>query len=276
MSSTPTYTPTLMQKLLGRNYKWWYLTAFAFKTTSTYKISNLFEWLQYLVIIGGSLSVWWVNYQSGSKIAEFSYIFTYFVVGEIFDLIFGNSFGRNISDDIKDGKITGKLLNTSNVWLQYFFRSFGAKLFWNLDIFLWIFIAFLGSQFLVYPSFSNTVLAIILFLCGSIMQTFVSVIIGSMAFIIIDTNGLERFVSELDKVGSGKIIPLNLFWVTNLLTFTHLSYLFYHPMQIYLGKYSPSETLYVFLGGIGWCVVLYFLAKWIFKAGLKRNESVGL
>jgi ABC-type uncharacterized transport system permease subunit len=47
-------------------------------------------------------------------------------------------------------------------------------------------------------------------------------------------------------------------------------------MQIYLGKYSPTETLMVVLGGIAWCLVLYFLANFVFKMGLKRNESVGL
>jgi ABC-type uncharacterized transport system permease subunit len=47
-------------------------------------------------------------------------------------------------------------------------------------------------------------------------------------------------------------------------------------MQIYLGKYDFNQTLMVFAGGIAWCIVLYFLAKWVFKMGLKRNEAVGL
>jgi ABC-type uncharacterized transport system permease subunit len=47
-------------------------------------------------------------------------------------------------------------------------------------------------------------------------------------------------------------------------------------MQIYLGKYNFQETLAVFLGGIIWFLVLYFLAKLVFKMGLKKNEAVGL
>jgi ABC-type uncharacterized transport system permease subunit len=50
----------------------------------------------------------------------------------------------------------------------------------------------------------------------------------------------------------------------------------HHPMQIYLGEYNSLDILLVFLGGIVWCLVLYFLAKFVFKLGLKRNESVGL
>jgi membrane-associated phospholipid phosphatase len=30
------------------------------------------------------------------------------------------------------------------------------------------------------------------------------------------------------------------------------------------------------LGGFTWCIILYLLAKWVFKLGLKRNEAVGL
>jgi len=47
-------------------------------------------------------------------------------------------------------------------------------------------------------------------------------------------------------------------------------------MQIYLGKYDTFQTVLVFGGGIFWCVLLYFLAKFVFKMGLKKNESVGL
>jgi ABC-type uncharacterized transport system permease subunit len=47
-------------------------------------------------------------------------------------------------------------------------------------------------------------------------------------------------------------------------------------MQIYLGKYSMTEIIYTFFGGIAWCFVLWILARVIFKLGLKKNEAVGL
>ena len=62
----------------------------------------------------------------------------------------------------------------------------------------------------------------------------------------------------------------------NTMIWTPFTYLLHHPMQIYLGKYSALETLYVFGGGIVWCVILYYLVKWVFKMGLKRNEAIGL
>jgi hypothetical protein len=63
---------------------------------------------------------------------------------------------------------------------------------------------------------------------------------------------------------------------SSFLQFLPTSYILHHPMQIYLGKYTNLEIFYVFLGGLAWCAVLYFLAKLVFKMGLKRNEAVGL
>jgi ABC-type uncharacterized transport system permease subunit len=44
----------------------------------------------------------------------------------------------------------------------------------------------------------------------------------------------------------------------------------------FLGKYSTTEIIYTFLGGIAWCLVLWILAQVIFKLGLKKNEAIGL
>jgi ABC-2 type transport system permease protein len=79
---------------------------------------------------------------------------------------------------------------------------------------------------------------------------------------------------DLSELLSGGIVPLIGF--LNFLSILPFSFWVHHPMQIYLGNYSTLETFYVFAGGFGWCVILYFLAQFIFKLGLKRNEAVGL
>jgi ABC-type uncharacterized transport system permease subunit len=84
------------------------------------------------------------------------------------------------------------------------------------------------------------------------------------------------FVFDLLPFLSGSLIPFDANPYLNFLKYTPFSYYAYHPMQIYLGKYDTITTTQVFAGGLAWCFVLYFLAKFVFKAGLKRNEAVGL
>jgi ABC-type uncharacterized transport system permease subunit len=47
-------------------------------------------------------------------------------------------------------------------------------------------------------------------------------------------------------------------------------------MQIYLGKYTASEIWLVIFGSVVWSFILFILARWVFKIGLKKNEAVGL
>ena len=102
-------------------------------------------------------------------------------------------------------------------------------------------------------------------------------IVACNGFFMTQINGITLNYGLLLSFLSGKFFPLGLIFENFYLYLLNpFAFTFYHPMQIYLGKYSPLETLWVFLGGIFWCFFLYFLAKLVFKMGLKKNESVGL
>jgi ABC-2 type transport system permease protein len=108
-------------------------------------------------------------------------------------------------------------------------------------------------------------------------QYFFNIILGYLAFWFTEVEGFVQSYIAVSVFLAGNVIPLNIIpTVGNYLVFLPFAFTFYHPMQIYLGKYDTNKTIYIFLGGLAWCIVLYFLAKIIFKMGLKRNESVGL
>ena len=97
------------------------------------------------------------------------------------------------------------------------------------------------------------------------------------AFWLTRINGIILNFGFLLAIFSGRNFPLNLLiesFSWNL--FNPFAFTFYHPMQIYLGKYSQIEIIQTFVGGIIWCLVLFILARIVFKMGLKRNEAVGL
>jgi ABC-2 type transport system permease protein len=105
----------------------------------------------------------------------------------------------------------------------------------------------------------------------------VELILGTVAFWInTASNRVIEIAADLITLTSGSLVQLNLNQITQWFIYSPFAFAVYHPMQIYLGKYSPLQTLYFFLGGVGWCVLLYIAAKWLFKIGLKRNEAVGL
>jgi ABC-2 type transport system permease protein len=112
-----------------------------------------------------------------------------------------------------------------------------------------------------------------------VINHFIGCLLGSLAFFMKDRHDFDSMADiweTFKTIIAGFIIPLDKLPFSGFLQFLPTSWLLHRPMQIYLNKYSPLETFYVFLGGLVWCLVLYFLAKWVFKLGLKRNESVGL
>jgi ABC-2 type transport system permease protein len=101
-------------------------------------------------------------------------------------------------------------------------------------------------------------------------------LIGFSAFWLTAFFGSASFFDNLKLVLSGKFFPLNTLTLFKFSFFLPFAFTFYHPMQIYLGKYTNLEIFYVFVGGVIWSIILYFLAKRVFKLGLKKNEAVGL
>jgi ABC-type uncharacterized transport system permease subunit len=106
---------------------------------------------------------------------------------------------------------------------------------------------------------------------------FLNFMFGCITFWITETEGANSFYNYFKKLLSGNFIPLSiLLSFIPLLDFQPFAWLLHHPIQIYLGKYTSVEILWVFVGAVGWSVVLGIMATLIFQKALKRNESVGL
>jgi ABC-2 type transport system permease protein len=267
---------TFLQQTLGKNYKWWYIVKYGFKTNTVYRGNSLMWLLSNFVMVIGTLTVWYINYANqGNFDNNFSNIFTYFVIGEAF--IFSNAIQYDIGENIQDGKLTTKLLRPCNVFGFYVCQAFGYQFFENISKFILYFgIGLILSKFLLLPSTAGFILFIIFCILAYILNTLFGIITGLSAFWFTAFFGSANFVNSIKTVLSGSFFPLNAIGQLTILAILPFAYTFFHPMQIYLGKYSTTEIIYTFLGGIAWCFVLWILARVIFKLGLKKNEAVGL
>ena len=267
---------TLLQKLLGQNYKWWFLASFTFKVRTNYLLDTLFAIVGGVIQFIGAILVWIITIRSGAPLS-LSQILTYFIIGKIFAQFCNSIVQHDLADDIKDGKLINKLLNTSDLFGQYFWRSFGGDIFYSFwNIIALSFIALFFWQNIIWVSWVNFILAVLLIIFSRQVLFYYQILTGSLAFWSTEANRILRTTNYISIFCSGLLFPLDLINETKFLQFTPFALFYYHPMQIYLGKYSPIETILVFLGGIFWCIILYFLAKLVFKMGLKKNESVGL
>jgi ABC-type uncharacterized transport system permease subunit len=84
-----------------------------------------------------------------------------------------------------------------------------------------------------------------------------------LSFWTTESSGINFATITGIKILAGSTIPFSYFPLNfQWLQYNPFAWCFYHPMQIYLGKYSNLEIFYVFLGGIFWCIILYYSPSW--------------
>ena len=274
MTNQQLYNPTLLQKHLGRNYKWWYVALFHFNLEGTYFWTDLFHFFGQSISVYTAFLIWYAANPSKETL-------TSLIVGLIIFAITNNTIYWNVGGLIESGKLSKFLISPSNFFGVMLGVSFGFAvrvITYYVLILTPIFMIF-STKLLPLPSFSALAFIFFVSLIVIIIRFFLSCIIGFTAFWTTQVSGQSNFYENLLPLLGGVLFPYELITspiIKNTLIILPWSFIAYHPMQIYLGKYSPLETFYVFAAGIAWCIVLYFLAKWVFKMGLKKNEAVGL
>lgn len=266
-----------LTKLLGRNYKWCYIIWFSiaresvgFKGFVVYQFSNI-------VRILTTVYIW---YLANADIFTISYL----LLGQIYKSIVENIYYFRLSDLIYSGVISSDLLQPKPFLFTQFIKSIGARIIKNIYFVLGAVVGVLIASLTFAPvqlSFANLILIILMIPVSFLLNFILGALVGCIAFYVKDRRDYEGYRSSYEAIIfaiTGVAIPLYKFpfWLFEILEFLPTAWIIHHPMQIYLGKYNQNQTILVFMGGIVWCIVLYILAKIVFKLGLKRNESVGL
>jgi ABC-type uncharacterized transport system permease subunit len=263
-----------LQKILGNNYKWWFIIRYSLISETGGKIGFIFGYISAIARVVSSNYVWFLA-GSGTE------VFTYLLVGRIYSQISNNLYYYQLSYLIHTGNLISKLMYSTNFFLTQYLSAIGKRLFKNLIQLggVSIGIIFCLATFAQISSPSWTLFWVILIIPISFtLNHFFGIIFGSLAFWTKqwDYDGIKESYEISFMLLTGSIIPLDKLPFSGIFQFLPTSFWLHHPMQIYLGKYSTIQILYVFLGGIFWSVSLYFLAKFVFQMGFKLNESVGL
>lgn len=270
-TTTLEFQPTLMQKLLGRNYKWWYIILYENKIQLAYFWNNIAWMAARIMLVLSSVTIWLLN-----PGFDKSFILTYLIIGNIWLESTELGISVRLAWEISSGRISQYLMMPSKFGKVLFFRAVGRSLVGNFQSI--IVLACFGLFFIndLAGTF-NFGWLIPMFFISVFIKYFFAIILGYLAFWFTEVEGFVQSYVAVSVFLAGNVVPLNIIPnIGNYLIFTPFAFTFYHPMQIYLGKYNTNQTILVFLGGIIWCVILYFLAKLVFKMGLKKNESVGL
>jgi ABC-type uncharacterized transport system permease subunit len=261
-----------MEKLLGTNYKWWYLTiierkiAFISRWNILIIIARFLIPLAVIFILFSSLEGG-VVLQTYLIIASLIYQFYAFVIGPAYE----------ITNDVINGKLASKLLRPTSYWMVMLWRIIGYNLL-PLTIRLSIFglTIYFFNIFIDLPRLTLTIISFfpIIFGIGFLFEK----IIGSLVFFNLQANKtFLPFFYDLMPFLSGSLISFSIIpdpiKIVQYLPFAHLVHF---PMQFYLRQQPPQQLFFNYLVSLLWLVALVILANLIYNQGLKKNESVGL
>jgi len=257
-----------------QNNKWLYLLVYSFKQGNLKLRGFVLSQIGFLVELSITLFIWGLfTNQSKETI-------TYFFIGFIIQRLAWNSFAGNLTQDIVSGKLNNTLILPVKLFPYILIKEIGNKLIGNTLSALTIFLLYpVYRDFLSLPT-NTTFWVFFPFLVATafMMDYCMSLLTSSIAFFDNDYNGFIRVLFPILTIASGIRIPFGYLPepFRSILSLNPYAWMTYQPMQIYLGKYSFSESIFYVLLGFGWVVALLLLIKFVYKIALKKYEGVGL
>ena len=261
---------TFLQRILGNNYKWFYLVKYWIKSKLIYFWSEVFISINRTITLLGVIIIFLYLGKNDEPILN------YLLLGNLFFAITDPVLSWFVSGDVKDGKLTKWLMYPMKYTDFLFFAAVANCLYMSVTYL----VSLLPIMLIFHQNISLTGNFGLILLCLPIaffIRFSLQILTGFTAFWFTEGSGSNHLMQNLENLLSGSMFPLFILPLHfQFLQFTPFAYFLHIPMQIYLGKYNANQITLVFLGGIFWSISLYFLAKFIFKMGLKKNESVGL
>lgn len=205
---------------------------------------------------------------------------TYVLMGNLFHIIVRNFFSDFIASEINEGRLSMFLVKPISYFRFAFAREIGRNslpMLMSLGTQLLVMFFFLDSL-VIHTDIRYLLLIVVMLILAYFVELLLSFIVALVAFWTDEVDGLFRTVERVKRFFSGGYFPLSLLptalvQVSFLLPF---AYSFFVPAQLYLKKIDISTGLKGLCVQLVWIVVLYGIARIVWKRGLRRYEGIGM
>jgi ABC-2 type transport system permease protein len=182
--------------------------------------------------------------------------------------------------EIRQGLLSTYLVKPFNVW-GFWFVDESA---WKVMRAIWLTPVLIGWVIWLGPTIGMVKLApdrLLLLLVSIILGYgvcfFMKLCLGFVGFWTNDITGTTTLYEVTANILGGVIIPLALLpdWLRTIATFLPIQAVYSIPLSVLLAKDAGADPLVGIAIQLGWIVGLWLLALVMWRAGLRRYESVG-
>jgi len=263
--------------------KYWHIITNEIQRQFTYRASIAAYAFGNIAELVALTVIWTIVYRGIDSINGYSSqeMISYVVFAWFFSFLTTTyAFERNVARDIHLGTLSNLLVKP-----QSYIRYVMALATGRITI---AFLIVLVQGAIVFSFFRNTlifsldwktiILLVLMLIATYFINLFLSVLIGFIAFWTTEINGTYYSLKVFSRFMSGTFFPISLLPVffVKASFFLPFVYTIYIPVQLYLGKISFAEGLKGLMMEMLWLVGLYAIIKIVWKAGLKKYESVGI
>lgn len=254
----------------------------SFHNTAVYKFEFWLQLFNTFLLMYAVHWVWKVLYGQNPDAfgVNLQQMISYGILGIAFELIFYHTDGPNtyISKSVKSGAITNELIKPLDFHLHMFSRNLGEICFKFLILVIpSIIIAYIFLDLIPIENFLTLIYFLTSFLLGYLVLFSLNFLIGLIAIITLDIDGIEWGYYALLRFFGGQMIPLWLFpsfleGISNILPFKAIYYI---PMSIYIGKFNSNEIIEALLFQGLWLLILVIFGRLLWRLVYSRVTVQG-
>jgi len=263
--------------------KYWKVFEIGLQNTFVYRWNFLLRSLFGLVPLAGTVFIWRSIFAgAGEKVGSYDYasMIWYFLLAILVDhLVTPTEDEWQIAADIREGQISAFLVRpldylTYRVSLFLSYRlvytlvtalPLAALFFWFRDV-------------IALPRHPSTYA---LFLCSAAMSAGISFLIAyslaMMAFWILEISTIVFIFFSFEYFLSGQTFPLDIMpaWFQKVLWWLPFPYELFFPIQVFLEKIAGADLMRGLAMQAFWLVVMFGVARTMWRFGVRRYQAVG-
>ncbi len=199
-------------------------------------------------------------------------ITTYYILVVSLDPIISWGINDSMGVAIREGEVLRELLNPISYFKYYFGIRLGELQEAGIVGIITFIICIMLFGVMLPQGILNLIFFLIVIALSILIVYFFELILGMSAFYTDSIWGVEIFKRSVITIFSGMLAPLTMFpevlqKMANILPFKDC---IYTPINIYFGKLSNIEILQTILKQGIWILILYIIARLIFKKAIKK------
>jgi ABC-2 type transport system permease protein len=265
--------------------KYLHVIGIGIQNNLTYRFNYLTRTLFSFIPLFAMLSLWRTIYATktgGSQLSGYTQaqmIFYYLMVAIVDVLTAVNEDDWQIAADIREGNISQFLLKPVDyLWYRLCLFFSGRIAYVSMAcIPLAVFVFCFRNYFVPPPNAIAFAAFLVSLVLTALLQFFLSYAMAMLAFWILEISTFIFILFAFEYLASGHLFPLDMLppALQHALWFTPFPSMLYLPISIYMGKAVGVEMLGGLMVQLGWVLLMYALARFMWRRGIKKYAAFG-